>query len=482
MKGAVAAGHPLTSKAAIDMFVLGGNAFDAVVSAGFASVVTEPTLTSLGGGGFLLAHIENQKKDILFDFFVNTPGLGLSEDIKPVMKPVEIKFPSCKQIFYVGHSSVAVPGMLKGLLHIHNKLCTLPIKTILMPALSYLKDGVIVSEKQEIFLNYLKEILTSSEYGKEIFIKNGSYIKQNNRLYNPLLKEFLDEIANDGTNIYSGEIARKFINEVKENNGIITLEDLDVYSIVEREPLRVKHRDRKILTNPPPSFGGAILSLGLNQLEKRDISNLFHDSEEYQITLIKIMKEMHACKLTNKTVSSQGTTHISVIDEEGNAASMTTSNGSGSGCFFPDTGIMLNNMMGEDDLHPDGFFISPPNKRVSSMMMPTIIMNNGRVEYVLGSGGSKRIRTAILQVLINIIDFGYPLKDAIENHRIHFEEDIVQVEPEMPLNVIKELEKNYNINVWVRRDMYFGGVHAVDNNLNGWGDTRRGGNFSRNVE
>ncbi len=251
-----------------------------------------------------------------------------------------------------------------------------------------------------------------------------------------------------------------------------------------------------------------MLALSLNLLENVNLSVLKHDSEEYLITLIELMKEVDTFRSMKKgdwigkvrypfteavtfpliqnykkhisermSISTQGTTHISVTDEEGNAASMTTSNGAGSGQFIPDTGIMLNNMMGEDDLHPEGFFTMPLGKRVSSMMIPAIIMKNGGVEAVLGSGGSKRIRTAILNVLINIIDFKYSLKRAIEASRIHFEDGIVQAEPEIPVDVLENLKKHYRINAWSKRNLYFGGVNAVDANMNGWGDSRRDGYF-----
>ena len=505
MKGAVASGHPLTAGAAAKMISLGGNAFDAAVSAGFASVVAEPALTSLGGGGFLLAHIEKQQKDVLFDFFVNTPGLGDKENLKPLMTPVDIKFPECTQVFHTGFGSVAVPGMLKGLLHIHKRLCTLPLETILVPALSYLEEGVEICEIQGVFLGLLEPIFTSSKYGKEIYMKNGDYIKQGDKLYNPQLKTFFEGIANNNHDLYSGEIAQRLIDEMKNQNGLITQSDLNAYEVIERNPLRIKYRDREILTNPPPSLGGIKLALGLRLLEDVDLASIHNNSEEFLIKLLELMKEIYYFKplsngspvmypfsdsVTSRLIKSytenisgktftatRGTTHISVIDEAGNAASMTTSNGSGSGCFAPETGIMLNNMMGEDDLHPEGFFSSPPNRRVASMMLPTMVMKDGRVEYVLGSGGSKRIRTAILQVLINIIDFNYPLNKAVETCRVHFEDGIAQVEPEVPVDIINKLKRHYRINRWNKKNMYFGGVHCVNRDMEGWGDSRRGGVF-----
>ncbi len=486
------------------MLSAGGNAFDAAVSAGFASVVSEPTLTSLGGGGFMLAHIKEQKRDILFDFFVNTPGLALSVKKQPVMTPVNLQFPECTQVFHTGMGSAAVPGMLKGLLHIHEKLCVLPLQTILAPAVRYLEEGVEVTELQGYFLSLLRPIFTSTDYGRKIFMINGQYIKQHDRLLNPQMKEFFSGIGST-EGFYSGHAARSLDEEMKHQNGMITEHDLSAYEVAEREPLRIQYRGHEIITNPPPSSGGTMIALALHLLEKIDLAGLHHSSDKFCIALIELLKELHEFKpmkngsnikypfadtttdrliqsyrqsIAEKTfISTRGTTHISVVDEAGNAASMTTSNGSGSGCFIPGTGIMLNNMMGEDDLHPDGFFSSPPGQRVSSMMVPTIVLKDGKVKAVLGSGGSKRIKTAVLQVLLNIIDFNMPLKEAVEKSRIHFEDGVVHAEPEIAPDTVQKLKAHYDLNEWGRRNMYFGGVHCVNGNMEGWGDSRRGGSF-----
>ncbi len=505
MRGAVASGHPLTARAAGDMFSLGGNAFDAAVAAGFASVAAEPTLTSLGGGGFLLAHIAEQKEDILFDFFVNTPGLGSRTDGKPAMTPVDIHFPECTQVFHTGFPSAAVPGMLKGLLHVHRSLCTLPLETVLAPALSCLREGVEVTALQEYFLNLLEPIFGSTGYGREIYTPGGECMKQGGRLFNPLLKEFFGGIAEGRSDIYSAEAARNFTEEMKKHGCLITPGDLEAYRVIERNPLRIAYRDREILTNPPPSSGGMMLALGLRLIENIRLSSVCRESGEFFITLVELMKRMQDFRpvknrsgtarpldstelspliesflrnVSERTfIATQGTTHISTVDEKGNAASMTTSNGSGSGRFIPGTGIMLNNMMGEDDLHPDGFFSSPPGERVSSMMVPAIILRNGRADVVMGSGGSKRIKTAVLQVLLNIIDFKRPLEEAVEAPRIHLEDGTVHTEPGLPADVAGKLAAHYDINRWNTKNMYFGGVHCVNGEMHGWGDSRRGGVF-----
>jgi len=173
--------------------------------------------------------------------------------------------------------------------------------------------------------------------------------------------------------------------------------------------------------------------------------------------------------------ASGGTTHVSVCDAEGNAASMTTSNGEGSGCFAADTGIMLNNMMGEDDLHPEGFHASPPGVRVASMMAPSLLLAGDRLRLVLGSGGSKRIRSAMLQVVSNVVDFGLDLRTAVEAPRLHWDGERIQVEPGFADEALTALAGRWPLNRWPVRDVYFGGVHAVAPDGEGAGDPRRGG-------
>ncbi|RMD60080.1 MAG: gamma-glutamyltransferase, partial [Nitrospirae bacterium] len=169
MRAVVAAGHHLTCEAASLMLKEGGNAFDAAVAAGFASTVVEPTLSSLGGGGFMLAYKRVEGKEKLFDFFVNTSGKGRNGEIEPHFFPITVNFRDSLQDFHIGMGSVAVPGVIKGLLHIHDKLCTLPLKKILEPAIRYARDGVVLNESQAYFLHLLEPIITLSDTGKSIY-------------------------------------------------------------------------------------------------------------------------------------------------------------------------------------------------------------------------------------------------------------------------------------------------------------------------
>ncbi len=491
-KAIVATGHPLVSAAAVDILKKGGNAFDAVIAAGFTGAVAEPSLTSLGGGGFLLAKTKyenGRSKEILFDFFVDTPGRGLKNKLhEPHFFPVTVHFPGSDQIFNVGLGSIAVPGNLKGFLHIHKRLGSLPLETILQPAVQLARNGVIVNESQAYFLDLLRPIMTFSETGRNLYVFNGQYISPPDCYTNPDLAIFLEQLPNDqGESFFYGELAAAMASDMEQGQGLLTVQDLASYQVIEREPFRVPYKEHILLTNPPPSFGGSLTSTALSILESFSLKDLAWGSPEHLTLIAGLMKEVDRIRENglNDTellksqqqirLWSKGTTHMSIADGEGNVASMTTSNGEGSGYFVPGTGIMLNNMMGEDDLHPDGFHASPPGERVSSMMAPSLMLHDDDVTLVFGSGGSKRIRTALLQVLVNTVDFKLDIQDAVIAPRMHWDGEILQVEPGLPEESTSRIKKLWPVNIWSDKDMYFGGVHAVIPGVAGGGDPRRGG-------
>jgi len=463
--GAVAAGHPLTVNAAAEMLRMGGNAFDAVLAAGFASVVTEPALSGLGGGGFMLASKNQGKREVLYDFFVDVPGKGRDESREPCLIPIEIRFPATVQVFHIGEGSVAVPGLLHGFREIHRDLCSFGLDRIVSPVLGYLERGVELTPLQAGLLRTLREILGYTDYGKEIFDPD------RDRLYNPLLRDFLSVLSWDGWFEWLHDAVREFEQTADQKGGVLTAEDIMTYRVHKRDPLRIPYREYTILTNPPPSFGGILLEVAFEYLRTVNLRGM--SGTEKLLSRVSAMERMH-----RKKSLAGGTTHISVVDEEGNAASMTLSNGSNSGCFLGNTGIMLNNMMGEDDLHPGGFYTMPCGERVPSMMSPTIIKKGNEISGVLGSGGSKRIRTAMMQVMMNLIDEGMNIHDAVESPRLHLDDEgILQVEPGYSEEFLQALSEYYEVNVWKEKDIYFGGVHIVTGDLRGWGDSRRGGVF-----
>ncbi len=494
LKGVVASGHECVTGVARELLRAGGNAFDAVVAAGFASAVAEPALTSLGGGGFLLTRTAQGQAN-LFDFFTDTPGRGkASGDLAPHFLPITVRFPGCDQIFNVGLGSVAAPGNLRGLLHAHRRLGRLPLVEVIAPAVALARDGLILNGRQAYFLELLEPIMTLTPDGCALFEPEGRYLKQGDRFWNPELAAFLETLPKDGEReFYEGEIARRIAQDMEEGGGLLTRADLAAYQVIERTPIGIDYRGLRLLTNPPPSFGGALIALSLRLLEDRRVGSLGFGSPLHATLLVAAMEEvdrlraqgdLNVDELSEAALAAStgrirtacgGTTHVSVCDGEGNAASMTTSNGEGSGYIAPGTGIMLNNMMGEDDPHPEGFHASPPGLRVASMMSPSLLLEGDQVKLALGSGGSKRIRTAILQVISNVVDFGMSLHEAIESSRLHWDGECVQVEPGYSEAALRALRQRWNINEWDVHDVYFGGVHAVSPSGEGAGDHRRGG-------
>ena len=497
-KGIVASGHELTSMTAAEIMRNGGNAFDAVVAAGFASAVTEQTLTSLGGGGLLLGWSEKQHQPLFFDFFVDTPGLGRSCDFTPHFFPVTVNFSGTAQDFNVGLGSVAVPGTLKGLLHTHKRLGYMDLKDVLAPAKALAREHVL-NEQQAHFLQLLYPIMTLMEDGKKIYEPNGSYLQAGNTVKNPDCADFIDQVAEDhGRNFYLGDIAQAIDRDMKEGEGFLSSEDLAHYQVVERAPQSVPYRKYQFITAAEPSLGGTLIGLSLGLTEKRGLKDVKWGSAAHLKRIVDLMRQVetlreagistahalrqflddeqtYAAAAEKIRMFSRGTTHISIADRQGNCASMTCSNGEGSGYFAPGTGVMLNNMMGEDDLHPHGFHNSPAGIRVGSMMSPSLLLKDGRVRLVIGSGGSKRIRTSMSQVLSQIVEFGRTLGEAVSAPRLYWDGEVVQVEPGFSTESIAALREVVEVNEWQCQDVYFGGVHAVVPGVEGVGDQRRGG-------
>ncbi len=494
MKPVVATGHPRVTEAACEILQAGGNAFDAAAAAGFAAAVAEPALTGLGGGGFLLARTA-EGEEILFDFFVDTPGRGLStSQLEPHFLPVTIRFPHSEQVFNVGLGSACVPGNLRGFLHVHRRLGRLPLGEILTPAIQLAREGLNVNKSQAYFFDLLQPIMTLTPAGRRIFEPKGRFIREGDHFASPELSAFFEDLPRSGDRIfYDGEVARRISDDMREGQGLITKADLASYQVIERNPLRGNYCGFRLLTNPAPSFGGPLLAFSLSLLETQPTEGLRFGSAAYLVKLVAVMQEVERLRaggmlgetglppaqftesIERIRTASGGTTHVSVCDGEGNVASMSSSNGEGSGYIIPGTGIMLNNMMGEDDLHPDGFHASPPGVRVASMMSPSLLLEGDRVRLAVGSGGSKRIRSAMLQVISNIVDCGMGVPEAVEAPRLHWDGACVQVEPGFEEAALEALDKRWTVNRWNVRDIYFGGVNAASPAGEGAGDSRRGG-------
>lgn len=468
----VAAGHPGTADAAAAVLRGGGNAYDAIVAAGFAAAVCEPGFTSLGGGGFLLAHTAGGE-EVVFDFFCDTPGRGLDHAPVPHFHAVDVDFGAAVQDFHIGRGSVAVPGVLPGYLHVHARLGRLPLTDVVAPAATLAREGVAVTPLQAWVMELLWPIFTSTDATRSLFAPAGRRLVEGDTFANAELAAFLEDLGT-GRNpgLHAGALARTIASDMADGDGLVTVDDLAAYEVVEREPLAFGFRGLRILTNPPPSFGGALVGESLRLLEDGG-TPLGWGSGAELVRRCEILVEVDRRRTAGV---SRGTTHVSVADTEGNVAAMTTSNGEGSGYVVPGTGVILNNMLGEDDLHPDGFHTAAPGERIGSMMSPTLVMDGDRPRLVLGSGGSKRIRTAIFQVVAAVVDGGADVGAAVAAPRLHWDGAVCQVEPGWPDAAVAALAAQYPLNVWPAPNLYFGGVHTVDlASGTGAGDARRGG-------
>jgi len=458
LRGEVASGHPEVSRAAADVLHEGGSAFDAVVAAGFAACVAEPMFTSLGGGGFLLARTASGEARV-FDFFVDAPGRGLAATaLAPHFEPMTVHFPGSEQIFNIGLGAVAVPGTLRGLLHVHQRLGRWPLARLLEPAVGLAREGVVLNAHQAYVQELLTPIVTLTPAGCAIYAPDGRPRVEGERVVNAGLASYLETLPTDGArDFYEGGLAASMARDMREAGGLLTEADLAAYRVIERSPLECSYRGRRLLTNPAPSLGGRLLALALERLEARGECAAWGGAAE-RSGLVAVMQAVESERLPP---SAGGTTHVSVHDAAGNAASLSLSNGEGSGYLAPGTGILLNNMLGEDDLHPDGFHALPPGERVGSMMSPTLVLEADRVRLVLGSGGSKRIRSAITQVVTAVVDARLPLEAAVEAPRVHWDGAVLQLEPGLARATLAALGKRWPINAWNEPNLYFGGVHAV---------------------
>ena len=473
--GVVAAGHPATIEAAAGCLRAGGNAYDAAVAAGFAAAVAEPCLSSLGGGGFLLARTADAQ-EVVFDFFVDTPGRGRPATAPPpVLQPATLRFGGAEQVFHVGHGSIAVPGCLAGYLHVHRRLGHLPLAEVIEPARRLAAEGVVLGAGQAAVVRLLEPIFRRTPESRAMFVPEGRAFADDEVVANPPLADFLEAVAAGRiTGFGDPAVAGPIAADMAANDGCITAEDLRAYEVIERTPLQVDHGSARSLTNPPPSYGGVLIARALASLTDEGPRGPFGSGARL-VQLVETLDEVTRHHTGAGPRSARGTTHVSVADVDGNLASMTTSNGAGSAVTLGETGVLANNIMGETDLHPGGFHLDAPGQRVGSMMAPTILLRATSAPIVLGSGGSERIRSALTQTVVNLLDHGMSLEEAVLAPRLHWDGSTVQLEPGFGERAVAELAAVRDVNAWEVTDLYFGGVNAVAGDGARVGDPRRGG-------
>jgi len=508
-KSAIATGHEVTTQAAELILREGGNAFDAVLGAYFAACVAEPVLSALMGGGFLLAHPQAGRPR-LYDFFAHTPRHKVAQD-ELDFRPIVVDFGSVQQEFHIGFAAVAAPGCMPGVAAIHKDLCTMPLREIVQPAIEAARAGVRINPLQAYLLKIIAPIFLNTPAARAIYASPSdasTIIQEGEVLSLPELADTLELLGHEGTDLLvRGEIAKLAAEQCLSGGGYLGYEDFTDYTVQLRTPLELDYRHAKIWTNPPPCSGGLLMAFGLDLLQQQAPVSHWREPQAW-LTLAAVLRctarariearlsaqdprpdpqrllspellQRYRDELAGLVKSFAGTTHFSIIDRHGNAAAMTVSNGEGCGSIVPGTGIMLNNMLGEEDLNPCGFHTWPTDQRMSSMMSPTLVqMTDGSV-CAIGSGGSNRIRTALLQVIRNLVDYPLSLEEVVRAPRLHLDEQILYIEgglDEQALQVVRQEYPEHRL--FEGRNLFFGGAHCVRSGPAGveaFGDPRRGG-------
>jgi gamma-glutamyltranspeptidase/glutathione hydrolase len=479
VRGVVAAGHPATAEAGASVLRAGGNAVDAALAAVLASFTAEPLLTGLGAGGYLLVAGPG-REPVLLDFFVAAPGGSRSAELEPV----DISFGGAVQVFNVGAASCGVWGMPAGVCAAAERFGTMALSEVAAPGIALARDGVELTPEQAYLFDILAPIVCSSPEARAHLFASGGPPRIGEAYRDPELGDALERLAADGpAPFYSGDVGSAVREWITARGGAVTAADLDDYAPVQRTPVRVAYRGREIVTNPPPSAGGILLAYALALLDRGA-------GRGGPAALVAAMERAQGERTPDFVAGLAdpgfadafmagrlgSTTQVSALDADGLACSVTSTNGSGSGVLVPGTGIHVNNMMGEQDLSPLGFYSHSPGRRLPSMMAPTVVLGDGVPELVLGSAGSNRIRSAIVQVIVNVVDGGMAPRAAVDAPRLHFEDGLVYVEPGIDEAALKGRTLAY----FRERNLFFGGVQAVRRDpvtgeLSGAGDPRRGG-------
>ena len=499
MTGVVAAGHPLTAEVGAEVLREGGNAVDAAVCAALASFAVESPLTGFGAGGFMMIHRETET--VLLDFFVAAPGRdGIERGAELVPVPVHFDADTV-QTFYVGPASCGVPGTAAGLEQALSRFGSAPLADLVDPGIRLAREGAPVNAEQAYILDILAPIHDRLEGTRELYAPAGRTLRMGETFRFAELAEALERFGAEGAApFYRGEVADRLSEHVVERGGTLGQADFSAYEAAERVPVRIPFRGTEVLTNPPPSSGGILIAYCLGLLERLGersgpeqlvaAMGAANDARGEAFAEALYGAGLEEGLLGDVALDSAAgdllgsTTHISVLDADGMCASVTCSNGSGSGVLVPGTGVILNNMLGEEDLNPLGFHAIAPGRRVPSMMAPTVVLRDGEIELGLGSAGSNRIRSAILQTIVRAVEQGMGAEEAVHAPRLHFEQGVVQAEPGIDEAALARIEAGGT--PVLRRpeiNLFFGGVQAVARDpssgaLSGGGDPRRGGSVA----
>jgi len=495
--GVVVTQHYLATEIGENILAQGGNAYDAAIAVGFALAVVLPRAGNIGGGGFMVIYDEDSNDTYAIDYREKAPAASFRD----MYLDENGEFDILKSTF--GYNAIGVPGTVHGFWSVHQRFGSLPWADLIHPAIILAERGFVMSDYMAQTLNNYSEKMSYYDETRNIFLRNYPNLKDSRLIQNDLAKT-LKRIQKDGLNgFYSGETALLIAADMKENGGLITEQDLLDYRSIWRDPIKGTYRGRTIVTMPPPSSGGIHLIQMLNILENFELGSYEHNSYQYVSLLSETMKYAYAdrseylgdpdffevpiSKITAKEYAkiisasieelgvlpsskinpgmyinpeSNETTHFSIADKFGNVISNTYTINSafGSGVTIKGTGILMNNEM--DDFSgqpgvPNQFGLLggianeiEPAKRPLSSMTPTIVFDNGDPFLAIGSPGGSRIITAVLQIILNVIDFEQSLEEATDSKRVHHQWYPDDIDIEETYNQINELmDLGYKIDI-----------------------------------
>lgn len=446
----LAAGNPLTAEVGADILQQGGTAADAAVAMVLTSCVAETVFTGLGGGGFAVYFDAGTSTTTCLDFFVAVPGLA--ERRLVAVHEIEIDFGGQLVPYAVGPATVAVPGVPAGAAALHERWGRLPWQDLVAPAIEHAKRGVMLAPPHAKVLATVAPAMLIGE-GLRAYAKDGTVLPGGSHVFHPGLDAALTVLAEQGSDaFYTGQIGEATVSAIGQQ-GHLSAADLAAYQVRESEPRRARFRDLEVLAR------GDDLDDLLGTLRGLEVSA---DPSTMARLLVRALRA---------DPRRGDTTSVTVCDRDGNACAVTTSLGLSSGVWLPGYGIHLNSMMGEGELLRHEL---APGDRMSSMMSPLIAMQDDKPAIVAGAAGGSRIRSALIQVLVNLEVHGMPAQQAVDAPRLNPVPGKVHVEPGMPAEVLDALREAEEVVEWLAPDSYFGGVSVVERRGPG-ADPRRGG-------
>lgn len=455
MQAAVAAGHPATVEAGVEILEAGGSAADAAVAAGFASCVAETVMTGLLGGGHAIHYDAASGQTRSLDCFVAMPGLGAEPGRRAELLELEVPFGTELVHYAVGIASCGVPGLPAGFRVLHAEHGRLPWPRLLEPALRLAREGVDFPPAHAACLAMLEPVMTMNE-GAAIYSPGGALLQAGEQLRQPGLIRALELLAEEGAeSAYRGSLGRALLELMDERGGLVTHDDLAAYEATWSEPAEVGYAGTRVLTR----CGLAPLADCLEALPGlRGVA-----PGARAVTLARALE--HADQAGH-------TTNLVTVDVEGNACVLTSSLGLGAGDWLPGLDVHLNSMLGEADLIREPL---RPGERMGSMMSPALALDNEGLALAGGAAGGTRLRSALVQVLAGTLDERLSPEEAVERPRLHPTASVVHLEPGFPDEVPAALEAaGYDVRAWPGRHHFFGGVSVVTR-AGAAGDPRRSG-------